>query len=65
MLMPALSGAAVCVFCAFAVALAFDEQLSEQQLPMDPHDRHVDVLATPGGLLLCSERAQAHMRQQQ
>lgn len=47
------------------VALAFEEQLSGEPLPMDPHDRHVDVLATPGGLLLCSERAQAHMRQQQ
>lgn len=45
-----------------AVALAFDEQLVDGLLPMDPHDRHVDVLATPGGLLLCSERAQAHMR---
>lgn len=47
-----------------AVALAFDEQLSDEALPMDPHDRHVDVLATPGGLLLCSERARAHMQQQ-
>jgi 5-formyltetrahydrofolate cyclo-ligase len=44
----------------FAVALAFDEQLVDA-LPMDQHDRHVDVLATPGGLLLCSERAKAHM----
>jgi hypothetical protein len=45
-----------------AVALAFDQQLLDQLLPMDTHDRHVDVLATPTGLMLCSERAQAHMQ---
>jgi 5-formyltetrahydrofolate cyclo-ligase len=43
-----------------AVALAFDEQLMEG-VPMDSHDRHVDLLATPRGLLVCSERARAHL----
>lgn len=47
------------VFCACSVALAFGEQLVES-LPMDPHDRHVDVLATAEGLVVCSDRARAY-----
>jgi hypothetical protein len=43
-----------------AVALAFHEQLVGSALPMAQHDRHVDVLATPEGLMLCSERARFH-----
>lgn len=42
-----------------AVALAFNEQCVEA-VPMDAHDRHVDVLATDGGLLLCTDRARTH-----
>lgn len=43
------------------VALAFTEQCVAE-VPMDHHDRHVDVLATPDGLLLCTDRAKAHLQ---
>lgn len=39
------------------VALAFQEQVREEGVPMDQHDQRVDALATPQGLTLCSEAA--------
>ena len=49
----------LCVCCignCIAVALAIAQQLVEA-VPMDEHDRHVDVVATAQQLLRCSERA--------
>ncbi|KAF6259827.1 5-Formyltetrahydrofolate cycloligase [Scenedesmus sp. NREL 46B-D3] len=43
------------------VALAFSQQLV-QQVPTSRHDRDVDVLATPTGLVRCSSRAQQYLR---
>lgn len=49
--------AALCVAAQWlAVALAFSQQLVEA-VPMDEHDRHVDVVVTAEQLLHCSERA--------
>uniref|UniRef100_A0A383V9D9 5-formyltetrahydrofolate cyclo-ligase n=1 Tax=Tetradesmus obliquus TaxID=3088 RepID=A0A383V9D9_TETOB len=42
------------------VALAFSQQLV-QQVPTSHHDRDVDVLAMPTGLLRCSSRAKQHL----
>jgi 5-formyltetrahydrofolate cyclo-ligase len=57
-----LAAAAAAPAAPAAVALAFREQLlAPGALPMDAHDRHVDVIATAQGLLLCSDRAKAHL----
>lgn len=40
-----------------AVALAFEAQLVER-VPVEPHDRGVDIVVTAGGMLSCSPRAQ-------
>ena len=39
-----------------AVALAFRAQLVDQ-VPVAPNDRDVDIIVTPNGQILCSERA--------
>jgi hypothetical protein len=39
-----------------AVALAFEAQLVER-VPVEPHDRGVDIVVTAAGMLSCSPQA--------
>ena len=63
---PAMSAVVCCVSAAHqttkqrmarAVALAFEAQLVDR-VPVEPHDRGVDIVVTAGGMLSCSPRAQ-------
>ena len=43
--------------CMRAVALAFEPQMVDS-VPVEPHDRNVDIIVTARGVLRCSPKAQ-------
>ena len=48
--------------CLGAVALAFEAQMVES-VPVEPHDRNVDIIVTAQGMLDCSPKAQREIEQ--